>query len=393
MNARELEEGFDQEDPGAAQDESEEDLDTVDEDIFLDAVIVATDWTTETILSQVRRGRLELNPEFQRRDAWSRQRKSRFVESVMIGLPIPQIVLAEKQGAKGQYIVLDGKQRLLAMEQFAQEGGFKLTGLDIRRELNRKSYNDLSETDRIAFESQTIRTIVIRNWKREDFLYLVFLRLNTESVPLSPQELRQALRPGPFVSFVNHYTEEHDEFYRLFRRNSPDFRMRDVELLVRFFAFSYFLDRYAGNLKYLLDETCTRLNNEWHANSGEIQTRADSCRKAIAAIKEIFQDDAFRRWNGRAFERYFNRALFDVLVYFAADESVREKMRSESDLVIDIFKRACENPEFTESITTTTKSLGAVHSRLSIWANALNNGLGLQVAVPRLNEDKRIVFS
>ncbi|WP_187272410.1 DUF262 domain-containing protein [Methylobacterium sp. WL9] len=85
---------------------------------FSQAVLYSTDWTVETIISQAKRGNIEMRPRFQRRDAWRVLRKSRFVESIILGLPIPQIVLAEKRNERGKYIVLDGKQRLLSLLQF-----------------------------------------------------------------------------------------------------------------------------------------------------------------------------------------------------------------------------------------------------------------------------------
>ena len=81
---------------------------------FSQAVLYASDWTVETVVSQLERGNIELNPQFQRRDAWSARAKSRFIESIILGLPIPQIVLAERRNQRGRYIVLDGKQRLLS---------------------------------------------------------------------------------------------------------------------------------------------------------------------------------------------------------------------------------------------------------------------------------------
>src|SRR6266851_850306 len=84
----------------------------------LAAVVSGTDWTTETVVSQLKRGNIQLDPRFQRRDAWKRDRKSRFIESLIVGLPIPQIVLAESKRDRGKFIVLDGKQRLLSILQF-----------------------------------------------------------------------------------------------------------------------------------------------------------------------------------------------------------------------------------------------------------------------------------
>src|SRR5215472_16456348 len=68
------------------------------------AVVSATDWTTETVVSQLKRRNIQLNPRFQRRDAWRRDRKSRFIESLIVGLPIPQIVLAESKKDRGKFI-------------------------------------------------------------------------------------------------------------------------------------------------------------------------------------------------------------------------------------------------------------------------------------------------
>ncbi len=72
---------------------------------FGQAVLFTTDWTVETVLAQLERKNIDLNPRFQRRDAWSIAAKSKYVESIVLGLPIPQIVLAEKKGERGKYIV------------------------------------------------------------------------------------------------------------------------------------------------------------------------------------------------------------------------------------------------------------------------------------------------
>ncbi len=82
------------------------------------ASLSGTDWTIETIVQQMRKGRLDLNPRFQRRAAWTDATKSRFIESVILGYPIPEVVLAERLDRQGHFFVIDGKQRLLAIRQF-----------------------------------------------------------------------------------------------------------------------------------------------------------------------------------------------------------------------------------------------------------------------------------
>jgi Protein of unknown function DUF262 len=195
--------------------ENEDDLGGAVPPDLAETLVTASDWTAETILGQLQRENIDLNPRFQRRDAWTPSRKSLFIESILLGLPIPQLVLAERPGQKGAFLVIDGKQRLLTLLQFAADGDsafepLHLTGLEVRDDLNGATYEDLKaegkESDRRAFENQPIRTVVVRNWRDENLLFRIFLRLNTNSVPLSPQELRQALHPGPFVDFLDDFS-------------------------------------------------------------------------------------------------------------------------------------------------------------------------------------------
>src|SRR5438552_1026738 len=101
--------------PEDASSESEEDITGVSASSLSSTVVWGTDWTAATIVDQLRRQTIYLDPAFQRRDAWTDDRKSRFIESLILGLPIPQLVLAEKKRDKGKFIVIDGKQRLLSL--------------------------------------------------------------------------------------------------------------------------------------------------------------------------------------------------------------------------------------------------------------------------------------
>jgi hypothetical protein len=189
---------FGGEDPSG---ESEEDLTDLDAAALGSAVVWGTDWTSATIIDQLKRQSIFLDPAFQRRDAWSAERKSRFIESLLLGLPIPQLVLAESEVKKGRFTIIDGKQRLLSLSKFAGvdlpdgEKPLVLKGLDIRKDLNGLTYDDMKADAKLedivsAFENQPIRTVVIRGWKKEGLLYIIFHRLNSGSLPLSPQELR-----------------------------------------------------------------------------------------------------------------------------------------------------------------------------------------------------------
>lgn len=382
--------------------ESDEDIGSLDQVSFSSAVVSGNDWTTETLLNQINKGNIILNPDFQRRDAWDKKRKSKFIESLILGLPIPQVVLAESKERKGSYIVLDGKQRLLSIRQFSANADdkvyeqLKLTDLEIRDDLIRKSLQDLRDDlnlfdDLSAFENQPIRTVVIKNWPNEDFLYHVFLRLNTGSVPLSPQELRQALHPGPFVSFLDQSSSNSDALREILKLKKPDFRMRDAELLLRFFSFKNFLSEYGGTLKKFLDDTCENLNENWEEKEELIASQLESFEIAHIFIKSIFNGNQYRKWSGSSYESRFNRAVFDILILSFVDTEIRKLSAGRETEVEAAYKKLCdENKEFMTSIESTTKSLSATQIRISAWFEVLNNLLGANLHVPRLI-DNRIV--
>lgn len=379
--------------------ESEADASDVSPALLRDAFVTGSDWTTATVLDQMRRGNIDLNPRFQRREVWQPARKSRFIESLLLGLPVPQVVLAEARGQRGRYVVLDGKQRLLTLRQFCSDPAehpedepyskLYLQGLKLRPDLDGKTYSDLRNEpgltdDCDAFDNSTIRTVVVRNWPGNDYLFLVFLRLNTESVPLSPQELRQALQPGSFTDFVDERAVESKPLRTALNQAGPDFRMRDTEVLLRALAFSLRANDYGGNLKQFLDSTCELYNKSWAESSADVSRAVGRIEGAIKLTLDIFGPRvAFSRYTNGLPERRFNRAIFDVLVHSLSQPAVARAARARKPRVIETLKRLCEeDAQFVAAIATTTKSSHATAYRFVTWADELAEALGVKVAVP-----------
>lgn len=165
-------------------------------------VVYSRDWTVETILSQIEKDNIDLNPTFQRRNAWNDLKRSKLIESLIIGIPVPEIVLAEDKDRKRSFIVIDGKQRLLAIAGYHRPNRYKvwdvpkLKGLNTRPNLNGKEFSDLeldktSSGDVRNLMNSDIRCTIISHYESTQVLYDIFYRLNTRSVPLSSQELRQ----------------------------------------------------------------------------------------------------------------------------------------------------------------------------------------------------------
>lgn len=355
------------------------------------AVVTGTDWTTETIVSQLRRGNIQLNPRFQRRDAWKRDRKSRFIESLVVGLPIPQIVLAESKAERGKFIVLDGKQRLLTVLQFwgmgeGENNLFPLSALPLRDDLKGKTFVDLStdtnfQGDYNSLCNQAIRTIVIRNWKDTDFLHTVFLRLNTGSVSLSPQELRQALLPGEFSDYVDEAAGKSSGLHSLLGIEGPDPRMRDIEILARFFAFRFFGDRYPGRMKRFLDVAFDDFNKRWSFYRGKLQTAQSEFEAGVEELLAAFGDDVARKPTSRQ----FNRAIFDALIYFHSNAELLRELRSKRARVKRAYDALFQpGSKFAAAIESDTAGAPNTAARLTEWASSLSAILGRKIHPPAI---------
>lgn len=374
-------------------------------DIISQAVVHSTDWTVETIVSQLSRKNIDMPP-FQRRDAWARRRKSRYIESLMLRLPVPQIILAERKDRRGTFLVLDGKQRLLSLMQFMglDEGSdnnkFRLQGLEVLKGLNRTTFNELQRDPTMAdvlnqFNNEAIRCVIVRDWPSASFLHMLFVRLNSETLPLSPQELRQALFPGEFVKYVDKAACESEAIKTLLGIEGPDRRMRDVEILVRYIAFQLFLREHAGNLKDFLDLTCKKLNSDWQLREREIRNRVEKFESAVGVGLDIFGKDGIaRRWTiEEGFATRLNKAILDVQLFYFSDERIRERALAKKEEVKEVFKNLnIESEEFRDSVEATTKSLNATSTRLSLWGSRLKSILEIDFNIPQL-EYNRIQFS
>jgi len=353
------------------QQETEDDL--VKEISFKNAVVMNADWTIETIDGQINKGNIDLQPGFQRRAAWDDKRKSRLIESIIVGMPVPNIVLAENKDHRGRFIVIDGKQRLLAINDFLK-GEYRLRGLDIRKDLNDKAFSTLPIADREFLENSTLRSTVIKNWSDENFLYSIFFRLNSGSLPLSPQELRKALIGGNLLDAIEHYLEGSDPFKAIFGKQL-DKRMRDSELVLRFIAYDRGLENYRGDFKEFLDETTRFYETDWEQKERSVFDALARLDCALETSWIVFGREAFKKWLGDKPERVINRAIFDCIARFFADPEIAAIAINKRSQILAAFHRLCLDPAFKDAIEKTPKTVPATLTRIEMWGKELATAL------------------
>ena len=250
------------------EEEEDEDVDYQAGDY--DVVAAPNDFNIMTIVDFIQKGVVKI-PGFQRNYVWDIKRASKFIESILIGLPIPQIFLYEQ--GRNNFLVIDGQQRLMSIYYFVnerfprkdkiaelrtifdQQGTIPenifgddtyFSSFDLRlpeslpnrpSRFNRKNYSTLGDEYQTTFNLRTIRNIIVKQVKPggDDSMYEIFNRLNSGGMNLTPQEIRRCMYDSSFYEML-YKTNTEDNWRRLVGVPVPDLHMKDVEILLRGFA-------------------------------------------------------------------------------------------------------------------------------------------------------------
>ncbi len=213
------------------------------------------DFVISSLLDQIDHKILHLRPvsdrpSFQRRYVWPDKLASRLMESMLLNVPIPPCYLSQDENF--ELDIIDGQQRIYSIYRFVSNQ-FKLSSLEVLKEHNGKRFHDLPNATRRRLLTYSLRCVIITNDSHPEIRFDVFQRLNTNTIPLNAQELRNCVYRGPLIDLLARLVE-FEPWLRILRRKQPDKRMRDEELILRFFAFHvYGLKTYRTPQKHWLN--------------------------------------------------------------------------------------------------------------------------------------------
>ena len=176
---------------------------------------------------------LSERPSFQRRYVWTNTLASRLIESILLNVPIPPCYLSQNEDF--ELDVIDGQQRLFSIYRFL-DNQFALSGLEVLTDLNSLRFHEVSLKMQRQLKTHTLRCVLITNESHPEIKFDVFERLNTNTVPLNAQELRNSLYRGTLNDLLKKVVE-YPPWLEILGKKGPDKRMRDEELALRFFAF------------------------------------------------------------------------------------------------------------------------------------------------------------
>jgi len=309
--------------------------------------------------------------DFQRDDVWKRPQKSRLIESILRKIPIPSIYLAEDEDDK--YVIIDGQQRINAIVQYLNDE-YGLDGLTIYEKLKNQRYSNLSNSDKIKISDAKIPVTIITRGSDPDIKYEIFERLNTGALQLNAQELRNCIYRGNYNNLLKELSN--DEDFKFLLGSSWKImhnRMRDAELILRFFAFSRILgihiEDYKPPMKRFLNH---EMKDHRELSEVEIQKLKEMFKKSVSLTKKAFGKNAFKKFeigseedeNGK-WSKQINKSLFDIVMCgFAMYPDVDDKL----DIIREeLIYLTTEDNEFIEAITKGTSDYRKTNLRFRKW--------------------------
>jgi hypothetical protein len=321
------------------------------------------DFDVDGLVKRLKRGDIFIPP-FQRDYVWNLSEASRFIESLLLGLPVPGVFLA-KDPDTNKSLVIDGQQRLKTLQFFY--GGdfnpkpdrknrriFKL--LNVQPQFEGKTYDDLEERDRVRLNDTIIHATIVKQESPagdDTSVYHVFERLNTGGRKLMPQEIRTAIFHGPLVDFL-HKLNAVPSWRSVFGPESN--RLKDKELILRFLALYFESDNYSKPMSEFLNKFSKRHRA---ADADFLAACEKSFTTTIDLVARTLGKDAFRP------ERSLNAAVFDSVMV-----SLARRLATGEGVSPDTFKAGyaalLAEADFKDSTSNATSDAVNLGKRIAV---------------------------
>jgi len=371
--------------------EEEQEIDDIiedDADLNIEAgqrkiIWQAKDFSIREFLTMKNDGELTLQPNYQRNYVATDLIASKLIESILLDVPIPVVYLAEEQD--GSYSVIDGQQRLTSFLSFLEgkfpdNRPFKISGLKVLPELNRKLFIDLDPEHQKKIRSTTIHSIIIKKESNSDIKFEIFERLNTGSTKLNEDEIRNTVYRGKYIDLLAELSEN-QVFHGLVKKDNFKKRMIYRGMILRFFALSEksYLN-YKSSMKQFSNKELRDNRDLTVSKEKEYKARFEHC---LDLVKLVFGEMAFRRYmpgeNGEAGkwgDSQINMALYDLQMVGFVNYSKNDVL-AKADLIREgLLDLMINNQQFRELLIWQTSDTDKLKKRFRIYMDMLESIIG-----------------
>lgn len=333
--------------------------------------VITRNPTIDLIVSRIKSGAIDLEPDFQRRPGiWDNVRRSRLIESLLLRIPLPTFYAAEDD--REDWAIVDGIQRLTSIVQFISpelinEKPLRLERLEyLGAQYNGCTYRDLPQKLQLRLRETELVLHVIKKGTPEAVKFNIFARINTGGLPLSAQELRNALVSGPIRDRLRVLAES-QEFAKATMGSIKDTRMADREMVLRFVAFlAIDASRYEDqDFDQFLRGAMVRHNHSMTDDEWRPIERA--FRRSMLISNMVFAQQAFRKFYSLDGARSpINKALYEAVSVSLAKmaKAEVETLAAQRTAVRRRFIKAfTQDADFVSSISSGTGDIKKVRLR------------------------------
>ena len=333
----------------------------------------AYDKSVSDIVRMIEDKDIRLDPDYQRNYVWDNKKASMLIESIILNVPIPVIYVSQEED--DSWSVIDGLQRLSSLKRFF-DGKFKLSGLEILSDLNKSDITTLNPKALRMLKNGLLRVIMITHDSNEEIKYDVFMRLNTGSVHLTEQELRNCLYRGTLNKFLKEVVQN-QKWLALMGLKEPHKRMADREMVLRFLAIwknwdneNGVLNGYKGRMKSFLNAF---MKDHKEIKGQEANEWKQLFEVTVDKVYQVYGEYAFKRQGLDGMrEKTINRAIIDVIMLSATQHSMDELMANRDRIAKRFLEMTNNDVEFRNSIKIGTSDTKVITLRLSTWCNEVN---------------------
>jgi hypothetical protein len=292
------------------------------------------DFPVETIVSRFNNDNFFI-PEYQREFVWNDTDQSEFIESVIVGLPIPMMFLAEDPD--GTFEIVDGAQRIQTLDRFIS-GDLVLQDLKKLDTLNGFRYADLPEAQQNKLTSRALRLVILDQETTDESRRDLFFRINKSGRKLTGSERRRGALEGRFIKFLE--KQAADPVFVSVCPVSPSKKERKepLELVTRFFAYSDKYMQFEHDVDEFLDDYV-----EENRNSFDRKRLGAEFRATMDFVKKYFPHGFAKGPKAKTTPRVRFEAL---------SVGVNLALRKDPDVVPDDVQSWLESDEFLRLTTT-----------------------------------------
>lgn len=356
----------------------------------------------ETCLRRITQGTIFLNPDFQRNEVWTIEKRSQLIESLMLKIPLPMFYVSADE--KSNYTVVDGLQRLSTIRRYilgdeylkskdeSKRGhGFKLKELEFWKDYEGKTFNELPTNIKNNILETEFTFTIINPGTPEEVRRNIFKRINTGGLPLSSQEIRNALYIGKATGLLNLLAKD-GEFKKATGYSIKAIRMADKELILRFISFlirEYTTYRRTISADTLLSDTMIIINampdmdtrdykklkkvakdrlKEEDVKIYDTEFIKEAFHNAMIRAKKLFGKHTFRRSFGNNRKSPINKSLFEtwgVLLSTLSEQEFKQLNRNKAALMEDYIP-ILENENFHRAISRNSMKNTSVKYRFEV---------------------------